>query len=102
MGTIKPCFFVVVIFYTEQPQRHVLYTRPSCCSRTLPTLFDTSCHHQSFRDGVILVLSTGYSMGCTAAIILNLIIPNEAEETRLPTKAAEVDQDKNNYPEVAA
>lgn len=43
---------------------------------------------QSFRDGVILVLSTGYSMGCAAAIILNAIIPAEAAETELPTAPA--------------
>lgn len=43
---------------------------------------------QSFRDGVILVLSTGYSMGCAAAIILNLIIPNEAMEEELPVTKA--------------
>lgn len=42
---------------------------------------------QSFRDGVILVLSTGYSMGCASAIILNQIIPNEVMEAALPTKA---------------
>lgn len=45
-------------------------------------------NEQSFRDGVILVLSTGYSMGCAAAIILNLIIPSEAMEV-LPTKSVE-------------
>ncbi|CAM9697695.1 unnamed protein product [Ectocarpus fasciculatus] len=39
---------------------------------------------RSFRDGVILVLSTGYSMGCAAAIVLNLIIPSEAMENELP------------------
>ncbi|CAB1115931.1 unnamed protein product [Ectocarpus sp. CCAP 1310/34] len=43
---------------------------------------------RSFRDGVILVLSTGYSMGCAAAIILNQIIPNEAMEEELPVTKA--------------
>lgn len=44
---------------------------------------------QSFRDGVILVLGTGYSMGCTLAIILNLVVPDEVDEgTPLPTSTA--------------
>lgn len=39
---------------------------------------------KSLRDGIILVLSTGYSMGCAAAIILNAIIPAEADEHETP------------------
>lgn len=51
---------------------------------------------------MILLLSTGYSMGCAAAIILNLIIPNEAMEmeTPLPTKAIE-EEEKEKEVEVA-
>eukprot|EP00904_Undaria_pinnatifida_P010137 jgi/Undpi1/6253/HiC_scaffold_20.g08737.m1 len=35
---------------------------------------------RSFRDGVILVMSTGYSMGCATAVLLNLIVPAEASD----------------------
>lgn len=42
---------------------------------------------KSFRDGVILILSTGYSIGCAAAIVLNTVIPNEAADEELPTVA---------------
>ncbi len=43
-------------------------------------------------------------MGCAAAIILNLIIPNEAmEDTVLPTSTKDVEEEKgqeeSNYPE---
>ena len=48
---------------------------------------------QSLRDGVILVLSTGYSLGCATALVLNMIIPSEAgdivEETGLSTAAVD-------------
>lgn len=47
---------------------------------------------QSFRDGVILILSTGYSLGCATALILNMIIPNDGEEGGLPTVASGDDQ----------
>lgn len=42
-------------------------------------------------------------MGCTAAIILNQIIPDEAMETPLPTKAVEtVEENNEQYPQTVA
>ncbi|CAM9245973.1 unnamed protein product [Discosporangium mesarthrocarpum] len=45
---------------------------------------------KSFRDGVLLILGTGYSLGCIVAIVLNLMLPAEPveeEETSEPLKA---------------
>ncbi|CAM9679279.1 unnamed protein product [Ectocarpus sp. 13 AM-2016] len=57
---------------------------PAWATNNLWPCSDCGEELRSFRDGVILVLSTGYSMGCAAAIILNQIIPNEAMEEELP------------------
>ncbi|CAM9667929.1 unnamed protein product [Pylaiella littoralis] len=67
---------------------------PGWATNNLWPCSDCGVALKSFRDGIILVLSTGYSMGCTAAIILNQIIPDEAAETPLPTKAVEVEENK--------
>lgn len=48
---------------------------------------------QSFRDGVILIISTGYSMGCATAVILNLIVPAEAADDDAAAAAADGDVD---------
>ncbi|CAN0382306.1 unnamed protein product [Ectocarpus sp. 12 AP-2014] len=61
---------------------------PAWATNNLWPCSDCGEELRSFRDGVILVLSTGYSMGCAAAIILNQIIPNEAMEEELPVTKA--------------
>eukprot|EP01024_Parvocaulis_polyphysoides_P029169 TRINITY_DN2631_c0_g1_i1.p2 TRINITY_DN2631_c0_g1~~TRINITY_DN2631_c0_g1_i1.p2 ORF type:complete len:132 (+),score=22.67 TRINITY_DN2631_c0_g1_i1:133-528(+) len=41
---------------------------------------DMSDAERGFRDGVIITLSTGYSIGCIAAIVLHLLLPHEMDD----------------------
>ena len=54
------------------------------------------------------MLGTGYSLGCIVALVLNLIIPLEADDVKLPTAAVdetahddEVNQDPAAAPATA-
>ncbi|CAM9171480.1 unnamed protein product [Ascophyllum nodosum] len=66
---------------------------PSWATNNLWPCDDCGDELRSLRDGVILVLSTGYSLGCATALVLNMIIPSEAgdivEETGLSTAAVD-------------
>eukprot|EP01025_Chloroclados_australasicus_P066445 TRINITY_DN916_c1_g1_i1.p1 TRINITY_DN916_c1_g1~~TRINITY_DN916_c1_g1_i1.p1 ORF type:complete len:581 (-),score=60.91 TRINITY_DN916_c1_g1_i1:347-2089(-) len=67
-----------------------------------PVTEDMSKALKGFRDGVIITLSTGYSIGCLAAIALHLLLPHDIEEEepqpQFVTEASNVHLTAEGYP----